>query len=562
MRRYLIIVALAALLCLGGWSGVSAAPNLQGGPTHSVQAGETLQWIADRYGVTVDALMRYNGLSDPDFVSVGQELYIPPGGQAPEPAMPPGGYAPQPWSGPAMGCGRSHEVMPGETLSDIAFRYGVSVSDLVQMNNMANSNMVFAGQSICLPGGASYAPQMVAYAAPPGVFHHRVVPGDTVFGIASRYGVDYRDLIRANQLGNAAIIVTDQVLVIPGYQAQPMRPESRPSQAPAANYAPQYVAPPQGPPQGPPPAPYREDIFDSSVFPPVEKNPPYPPKADYDRGMPYPPKPDYEQSMPYPPKKEEYKKGVPAAPDYQAEAKEPLLPLADHPIEVVVNGGITWVDELWTDHDPDGITTLIVKTGDEYGLKVRIRSGDYEAEGYSDISFLGEFGPNTWVFRYIPPGDYDVWIEDPERPSEKVKVDIDPGERVLITFREGLSFSGPTFASPSGWFLAAYDNPSKPNQNIGGWSNILVRTPASGLKVRIESEGGGYQAYCTTGAKGDGACDFAGLMAGFYYLTIEGTDFTVKTYMDGAAYATFDFGRQGGGESDKDVIGPVDYPIP
>ncbi|HMR67096.1 MAG TPA: LysM peptidoglycan-binding domain-containing protein, partial [Anaerolineae bacterium] len=216
MRRYLIIVALAALLCLGGWSGVSAAPNLQGGPTHSVQAGETLQWIADRYGVTVDALMRYNGLSDPDFVYVGQELYIPPGGQAPEPAMPPGGYAPQPWSGPAMGCGRSHEVMPGETLSDIAFRYGVSVSDLVQMNNMANSNMVFAGQSICLPGGASYAPQMVAYAAPPGVFHHRVVPGDTVFGIASRYGVDYRDLIRANQLGNAAIIVTDQVLVIPG----------------------------------------------------------------------------------------------------------------------------------------------------------------------------------------------------------------------------------------------------------------------------------------------------------------------------------------------------------
>jgi LysM repeat protein len=564
-----MIVALATLLCLSGWSGVSAAPNLQGGPTYYVQAGETLEWIAARYGVTVDALLRYNGLSDPDFIYVGQQLYIPPGGQTPEPAMPPGGYTPAPWSGPAMSCGRSHEVRPGETLSDIAFRYGVSLSDLVRLNNMANSNMVFAGQSLCLPGGASYAPQMVTYAPPPNVPHHRVVPGDTVFGIAGRYGVDYQDLIRANQLGNAAIIVTDQVLVIPGYQAQPMAPGPQPGMAPgpqpgpapAASYAPQYVAPPQAsPPAGPPPAPYREDIFDSSVFPPVDKNPPYPPKAEYDKNMPYPPKAEYDQGMPYPPKAD-IKKGVPAAPEYQAEAKKPPLPLADHPIEVVVNGGVTWVDEFWSDHDPDSITTLIVKTGDEYGLKVRIRSGDYEAEGLSDISFLGEFGPNSWVFRYIPPGDYDVWIEDPERPSEKVKVDIEPGERVLITFREGLSFSGPTFASPSGWFLAAYDNPSKPNQNIGGWSNILVRAPASGLKVRIESEGG-YQAYCTTGAKGDGACDFAALMAGFYYLTIEGTDFTVKTYMDGAAYATFDFARQGGAKTDKDVIGPVDYPIP
>jgi hypothetical protein len=253
----------------------------------------------------------------------------------------------------------------------------------------------------------------------------------------------------------------------------------------------------------------------------------------------------------------------PPAPGYQAAPVAQRLPLADHPIELVINGGMSWVGEVYPAWpDPNGITTLIVNT-DEKTLDplptVWIRSGDYEAKG--ELGLVPEFGIDKlrFVFKYIPPGDYDVWFEDPNMESEKVPVEVDPGPRVEVAIRPGLSFSGPTFASPSGWYIGAWDNPSKPKQNIGGWSNILVRTPASGLNVIIESEGGGYKAKCFTGSKGPGACDFAGLMAGIYFIWIDGTDLRLKTYMDGNAYATFEFVRQSV-PSDANQIGPIDYP--
>lgn len=176
------------------------------------------------------------------------------------------------------------------------------------------------------------------------------------------------------------------------------------------------------------------------------------------------------------------------------------------------------------------------------------------------LGTVPEFGIDRFriAFRYISPGDYDVWIDDPEMPSEKAQVKVEPGRRVEVAFRKGVSFSGPTFASPDGWVLASWDNPSRPGENIGGWSNILIHTPASGLWVKIESEGGGYAATCFTGAKGPGACDFAGLSAGLYWIWIDGTDLTLKTYLDGNAYATFTFARQPSNEASIDV-GPISY---
>jgi hypothetical protein len=79
------------------------------------------------------------------------------------------------------------------------------------------------------------------------------------------------------------------------------------------------------------------------------------------------------------------------------------------------------------------------------------------------------------------------------------------------------------------------------------------------LWIKIESEGRDYQAKCFTGTKGPGQCDFAALNAGIYYFWIDGTELTVKTYMDGNAYATFEFGRQAVSNGDDDKVGPVNY---
>jgi len=78
--RIVGILVVVSMLLLP--AGALAAPEAPGETVHVVQWGETLSLIASRYGVTVDALMAANGLSDPNFVFVGQRLIIPTSGGA------------------------------------------------------------------------------------------------------------------------------------------------------------------------------------------------------------------------------------------------------------------------------------------------------------------------------------------------------------------------------------------------------------------------------------------------------------------------------------------------
>jgi LysM repeat protein len=436
---------------------------------------------------------------------VGQALVIPGGGYDRPASYPGQGYA----------CATYYTVMVGDTLSGIAWNYGIPPQELMRLNNLYDENFVYVGQKLCLPAPGGYRPQPAAsypaYQPAPAVYYHTVATGETLGNICDHYGVDQRYVVQANQLSNASYIWVGQKLVIPGYQP-----------GPAA-----YPAPPVA--YAPPPAYYS------------------PPPA-----MPYNP-----NLKPPPYKQPESTGELPPAPNYQKGAAKPLLPLAAHPVEVVINGGETWADDTNSGPDPNGITTVVVQTDTEFGKLIRLRSGDAEVKGETQY-LSGEFGPSSVAFRYLAPGDYDVWVDDPDTPSEKVQIDLDPGQRVNVAFSKQVRFQGQTYASPDGWILSAWENPSKPKQNIGGWSNILVKTPASGLTIVAESEGGGYKATCLTGSKGPGACDFAGLNAGFYFIKIDGTQLTVKIYMDGAAYATIEFAKQPV-KGDENFIGPVNY---
>ena len=55
---------------------------------HTVQAGETLNMISQQYDVSIDDIMAANGLDNPNFIGVGQQLTIPVGG-LPEPTIAP-----------------------------------------------------------------------------------------------------------------------------------------------------------------------------------------------------------------------------------------------------------------------------------------------------------------------------------------------------------------------------------------------------------------------------------------------------------------------------------------
>lgn len=116
---------------------------------------------------------------------------------------------------------RSHTVAAGDSLSAIAARYGVSSQSLMQHNNMRTTT-VKLGQTLKIPGGAvtnrTVASRQVSapvYTPPPALpKQHKVVAGDTLSRIASRYGVSVSALQRHNNMKNATVKI-GQTLRIP-----------------------------------------------------------------------------------------------------------------------------------------------------------------------------------------------------------------------------------------------------------------------------------------------------------------------------------------------------------
>ncbi len=111
---------------------------------------------------------------------------------------------------PAAG---THTIQPGEALSSIAARYGVTEADLAQTNGIANPNVIYAGKVLAIPGCGAAAP---APAASAGQGMHVVAPGETLSGIAAQYGTTWGAIAQANGIANPSTIYAGQRLVIPG----------------------------------------------------------------------------------------------------------------------------------------------------------------------------------------------------------------------------------------------------------------------------------------------------------------------------------------------------------
>ncbi|MDP2128648.1 MAG: N-acetylmuramoyl-L-alanine amidase [Pseudohongiella sp.] len=109
-----------------------------------------------------------------------------------------------------QGPDRQYVVTRGDSLSLIAQRNNVSLSQLRSANNLRSDN-IQVGQKLRIPGAG---PTLVAASAPPQVSQHTIARGETLSGIAQRYSISLSRLREANQLRNDTIRV-GQVLVIP-----------------------------------------------------------------------------------------------------------------------------------------------------------------------------------------------------------------------------------------------------------------------------------------------------------------------------------------------------------
>jgi LysM repeat protein len=117
-------------------------------------AGETFYAIARRYGVTAAQLRALNPDVDMDALEVGDELRLPAGARDSR-----AGAQPRPQAPAGSGAQttteprrgtRSHVVQAGETLFGIARRYGVTV-DAIRRANQMETDQVRTGQRIVIP---------------------------------------------------------------------------------------------------------------------------------------------------------------------------------------------------------------------------------------------------------------------------------------------------------------------------------------------------------------------------------------------------------------------------
>lgn len=118
------------------------------------------------------------------------------------------------------GQGAVHVVQLGETLTGIAARYGVSAEAIAAANGIFNWNYIFAGQQLTIPG--SYRPPAPGHGGPPPAGGYHVVRlGETLYGIAWQYGTSVSSILAANDILNPDYIYAGQRLVIPGMGMPP-----------------------------------------------------------------------------------------------------------------------------------------------------------------------------------------------------------------------------------------------------------------------------------------------------------------------------------------------------
>jgi len=228
--------------------------------SHTIQKGDTVHAISSRYGVTPQELMAANNISSPQSLSIGKVLVIPGAETKSAQALvaqksAPGGRA------------AAYVIKPGDTIHAISKRFSVSPQALMAANGISSPKALQAGKTLSIPGSPPAAappasppspkpfqvaqitpapkvqaaapiqtaakapatrpatlaaPAAVAPAPKPATpspaaksVSHKVAQGDTVWGIAKKFGVAPQALMSTNNLKDASALRIGDSLTIP-----------------------------------------------------------------------------------------------------------------------------------------------------------------------------------------------------------------------------------------------------------------------------------------------------------------------------------------------------------
>ncbi len=158
-----------------------------------VKSGDTLSKISREFNVPVDKIVLNNGMPNPNQLVVGQSLVLVPMlGEVMASNSTPAGFV--------------HTVAPGESMHGIAQRYGVTLASIIEANpQISLPTLIYPGTAVNIPDGSMQQNRV-----------YSVLPGDSFYSIAKRYGTTLPRLIEANpQIPMPNMIYPGMEMIIP-----------------------------------------------------------------------------------------------------------------------------------------------------------------------------------------------------------------------------------------------------------------------------------------------------------------------------------------------------------
>lgn len=162
------------------------------GNTYTVSKGDSLWSVAKKFNVTVEELKAANNLTS-NLLNIGQQLVIPMEDQQPIP----GEYT-------------IYKVKVGDTLYKIANTYGINVNDLIEYNNLSNTNLS-VGQQLLIPAVQEESEYDT----------YIVKAGDTLYKIANQYNTITMELMNINNLSSNILSIGQKILIPKQTQQSP-----------------------------------------------------------------------------------------------------------------------------------------------------------------------------------------------------------------------------------------------------------------------------------------------------------------------------------------------------
>ena len=156
--------------------------------TYRVKSGDTVTQIAKRFGLSITAIAKLNNLGPKSLIRVGQVIKLV-GNTPPEVEA------------------ESYRVRPGDTLSGIASRHQLTLSELTSINRISSSTLIYPGQVLRV---AKVIPSSQPPVGAPDTYV--VATGDSLDSVAEKFGITLGALREYNDLARASIIYVGQVL--------------------------------------------------------------------------------------------------------------------------------------------------------------------------------------------------------------------------------------------------------------------------------------------------------------------------------------------------------------